>query len=132
MNATSLKVRDRGWLGLLICSFCVAIALLLHLDGARAQGQGTSNPVSQPGKLDSQQQQQISAWLVGKCGQQPFACDMCAQRSWTMVNLTTLRPYQKGSMSIGGPEIPVVTLCCNHCGQVKMVSAMKIGVVAGK
>jgi len=60
-------------------------------------------------------------------------CLMCGEGSWAIQNKTfQLMEFNKGSLVVGGPIIPVIPVICNNCGNTVLVSAITAGVVEKK
>lgn len=58
------------------------------------------------------------------------SCNMCGQGNWNVSGkLFELREFQSGSLSVGGPVVPVVPIVCTNCGNTVLVNAIVSGVV---
>ncbi len=52
-------------------------------------------------------------------------CQMCGGANWNVQRTVfEIREFDKGSLTVGGPVIPVVPVVCNNCGNTVMVNAI--------
>lgn len=79
-------------------------------------------------KITSKQQEKLEAFLnkqkIGTCA--------CGSDHFTFVDsVYELREFSGGNLVVGGDNsiLPVVIFVCSKCGEMKMLSAIMLGVV---
>jgi predicted nucleic-acid-binding Zn-ribbon protein len=59
-----------------------------------------------------------------------FYCPVCRENNWAVhESLSGLREFDKGSLSIGGPIVPIASITCNNCGYTMHFNAIKAGLI---
>ena len=57
-------------------------------------------------------------------------CPICLNSNWAMnENLTEVRPFQGGSLILGGQLYPFLLVTCNVCGYTHFFNAVIAGVI---
>lgn len=65
----------------------------------------------------------IKKVLVEKWGNK--SCPMCNNNNWNIQDRCfQLMQYNKGSMVVGGPVIPIIPVTCTNCGNTVLVNAI--------
>lgn len=62
-------------------------------------------------------------WL-NKKWQGDKECPVCRHNQWTIGDAVELRPYQGGSVVIGGAVVPLIPVVCTNCGNTLLISAV--------
>jgi hypothetical protein len=60
-------------------------------------------------------------------------CPFSGDNNWTLVqDYVEVRPYQEGSLVLGGPIYPAVMVVCNTCGYMATFNAIRLGLLSEK
>lgn len=55
----------------------------------------------------------------------PFHCPLCGAFEWNVdPNFFELRQFFDGSLHVGAPVAPLITMTCQNCGQVTFFNAL--------
>lgn len=80
------------------------------------------------GKLTKDDEEKIDAWIAGK-GDRMATCELCGTKDWTISD-TVMCAVSFGQGTImAGPLMPFVPLVCKECGHIRLLNAIKIGIV---
>lgn len=72
----------------------------------------------------------ITDYLETQVGQEGIKCSVCRRGTWSISRtVAELRPFQKGSLSLGGGVLPVVVFICMTCGHTLFFNAITLGIV---
>lgn len=74
-------------------------------------------------KLDPANAKSLIALLGAKWAGR--ACPMCLVGNWSVgEHIFELREFHGGSLSVGGPVLPVVPVVCTNCGHTVLLNAV--------
>lgn len=60
----------------------------------------------------------------------PRKCPACTQPGpWAIGTVCELREFNQGSLVVGGPVTPLVSVSCSNCGATQLFNAIRLGVV---
>lgn len=63
---------------------------------------------------------------------QTITCSICGGTHWTigeLVNLPVQTIFNPGSITIGGPTMPMCPLVCDVCGNTLWLNLIKMGII---
>jgi hypothetical protein len=67
---------------------------------------------------------------LDKVWPEPRRCPVCGKTDWTLLDrVMELREFERGSLSVGGKLIPLITLTCATCANTVLFNAIGLGVV---
>jgi hypothetical protein len=81
----------------------------------------------QPGSLTPEQQSRAKGWLESKW--QKSDCPWHGPTVWQIGLLTQIGPYSQGSVFLGGPVYPAITVICTNCGYMVFINAIQAGIL---
>ncbi len=85
---------------------------------------------NEQGTLSPEQQSRIHKWITDKLFGKIPSCPLCYTSNWNIPeHLVQLRPFQGGSIVIGGTVYPCLSVICLNCGYTMLVNAVIAGIV---
>jgi hypothetical protein len=78
--------------------------------------------------LDDKQKKQLQDFIELKIP--GFAhCQLCGSKMWSLSDTVwELKEFKRGTLVIGGPIYPVISITCRNCGFTHFLNAIVIGI----
>ena len=74
----------------------------------------------------------INQWFNEKA-KKPFICEVCGHKDWGVEEyIVTPTIIENNTVLVGGKALPQIVLVCNHCGNIKYFSAVKMGLITNE
>ena len=71
----------------------------------------------------------INHWFNEKA-KKPLVCEICGHSNWGVEeSMVTPTIIENNAILVGGKYLPQIVLICNHCGNIKYFSAIKMGLL---
>lgn len=71
----------------------------------------------------------INQWFNEKA-KKPLVCEICGHTNWGVEeSMGTPIIIENNNFLVGGKTLPQIILICNHCGNIKYFSAIKMGLL---